>query len=104
MSIESFIDKSEKLANIFGYWPSFHDAEVLDLHLWRGHIDRENKVYKFPVLTLKIHAWELTSEVDSNGYFVLRHHTLVMLRFRDVKDFRMEGFNQQNAIFGPVYL
>jgi len=33
VSIESFIDSSEKLTNVFGYWPSFHDAEVLDLHL-----------------------------------------------------------------------
>ena len=37
--IESFIDGSEKLVRIFGYWPSFHDAEVIDLHLWREVVE-----------------------------------------------------------------
>ena len=51
------------------------------------------------MLTVKLHAWELTSEVDERGYLVLRHHTLTTLRFHDVDEFSMEGFNQQNAIF-----
>jgi Immunity protein 50 len=29
---------------------------------------------------------------------VLRHHTLTRLRFYDVDDFQMQGFNHQNAI------
>lgn len=98
-NIESLILGSEKLTNIFGYWPSFHDAEVLELHFWRGHIDEERGIYDFPVLVLKIHLWELTKEVTPEGYLVLRHHTLTTLRFRDVSNFQMEGFNHQNSIF-----
>ena len=98
-NIESLILGSERITNIFGYWPSFHDAEVLDLHFWRGHIDAGKGVYDFPVLTLKIHMWELTKEVTPEGFLVLRHHTLATLRFANVEeDFEMHGFNHQNAI------
>ena len=97
-SIESLIAGSEKLSKIFGYWPSFHDAEVLDLHFARGNVEPEKGVYDFPILTLKIHVWQLTKNVDSKGYLILLHHTLVTLKFRDVSDFQMQGFNHQNAM------
>lgn len=99
-NIESLIQGSEKLTNIFGYWPSFHDAEVLELYLWRGYVEPDKDSYIFPVLTIKVHVWELTTEVDSNGYLVRRHHTLVTLKFRDVEALKIDGFNHQNAIFG----
>jgi len=99
-NIESLIRGSEKLTRIFGYWPSFHDAEIIDLHFWRGVVEPDQGRYDFPVLTLKIHVWELTNDVNSNGFLVLKHHTITTLRFFDVDDFRMEGFNHQNAILG----
>jgi hypothetical protein len=100
-AIESFINGSEKLIGIFGYWPSFHDAEVIDLHLWRGNVDPERNSYVFPVLTLTMHCWELTREVNSEGYLVLKHHTRTTLQFTDVNaDIQIRGFNHQNAIFG----
>jgi hypothetical protein len=34
------------------------------------------------------------------GFFILKHRTLATLRFIDVDNFRMEGFNHQNAILG----
>lgn len=91
-NIESLISKSVKLTNIFGYWPSFHDAEVLELHFDRGNIQTDKGIYKFPVLTLTIHLWELTKEVNSEGYLVSRHHTVATLNFCDVSDFQMEDF------------
>ena len=97
--IESLIQGSQKLTTIFGYWPSFHDAEVIDLHFWRGDVDAEKKRFFFPVLTVKLHVWELTNEVAESGHLVLRHHTLTTLCFHDVDEFSMEGFNHQNAVF-----
>jgi hypothetical protein len=38
-------------------------------------------MYEFPSLTLKIHLWRLTKEVDAKGYLVLRDHTLTTLKF-----------------------
>ena len=44
-----------------------------------------------PVLTAKIHIF-----IESPT----SQHTLATLRFEDVDDYRMEGFNHQNAILG----
>jgi hypothetical protein len=98
--VESLIQGSGKLTSIFGYWPSFHDAEVIEIHFWRGDIDTDNNKYVFPVLTARLHLWEITREVNPEGYLSRRHHTLARLRFYDVGGFKMEGFNHQNAILG----
>jgi len=44
----------------FGFWPSFHDGEVLSLHLDRAGSSQ-----------LRVHTWEGTHQVDSRGYGVL---------------------------------
>jgi len=94
------VEHSERVTRIFGYWPSFHDAEVMDVHLWRGNVDPESARSVFPVLTVKLHLWELTNETDLRGFLVLRHHTIATLRFHDVEDnIQLTGFNQQNVIF-----
>ena len=99
-NIETLIQGSEKLTNIFGYWPDFHDAEVLEIHFWRGIVDPDNTQYDFPVFSMAIHLWEMTNEADPKGFLTRRYHTLAGIRFFDVDNFRMEGFNHQNAIFG----
>jgi hypothetical protein len=99
-NIEGRIEGSEKLIRIFGYWPSFHDAEVIELSFWRGDVDPDAGKYTFPVLTVKLHVWEITRDVNAKGYLVLRKHTLTTIRFHDIYEFKMEGFNHQNAILG----
>src|ERR1700756_222033 len=96
--IASLIAGSEKLTQIFGYWPSFHDAEVININLWRGHVDPDKGIWDFPVITMKIHLWEMTKEVDPNGFLICRKHTLCTLRFRDVAELSMARFNHQNAM------
>jgi hypothetical protein len=101
--VEAFIDGSKKLVDIFGYWPSFHDAEIIELTFWRGDVEPDAARYVFPVLKVILHVWELSNEVNQlnpQGHLVTLHHTLATLRFHDVNDFRMEGFNHQNAILG----
>jgi hypothetical protein len=37
--IESLVDGSEILSPFYGdAWPCFHDAEVVEVHLWRGYL------------------------------------------------------------------
>ena len=72
----------------FGQVPSFHDAEILDLHLKREGAS-----------TLKVHAWNMTSKVR-NGYFVLGKHAVVEFTFEGITDLELEEFNHQNAIDG----
>jgi hypothetical protein len=86
---------AEQLVAVFGYWPSFHDAEVLWLQL-----DRRPFGDGQPTMETLIHAFEMTNEVGTDGCYVLRHHVLVQLRFHDVVELRLDGFNHQNAIMG----
>ena len=98
MRIESFIKDSQKLTSLFGGWPSFHDAEVVDLHFWRGDVKQGNWDDRniLPVLTIKMYVLEATQPGASHS----GNDVLVTLRFHDVNDFKMEGFNHQNAILG----
>lgn len=94
--IESLIQDSQKLTDLFGCWPSFHDAEVVDLHFWRGYVhpgewDDRNV---FPVLTIQIHVLEAT-QLGANH---AGNDVLATLRFHDVNEIKMQGFNHQNAI------
>ena len=73
MDVGSLIENGDALTRFFGgRWPSFHDAEVFEVQFDRGHVEPEKSLYEFPTLTLKIHLWEMTREVDQSGYFVLR--------------------------------
>lgn len=89
------IPGSELLTSVFGYWPTFHDAEVVRLELVRVEPYGAG-----PDLLADVHAFEITNEVDAKGHFVLRHDVLVSFRFRGVDQLRLEDWNNQNAIFG----
>jgi len=52
---ETLIQGSEKLTNIFGYWPDFHDAEVLEIYFWRGDVDPDQNRFDFPVFSIPGH-------------------------------------------------
>lgn len=90
---------SQKITLIFGEWPSFHDAEVTHVHLWRGDVkpgdwDDSNV---FPVLTIVVRILEATQPgaVGDPGRDVI-----AKLQFNDVDDVRIVGSNHQNAIQG----
>ena len=53
-----------------------------------------------PTLEFAIHCFEMTNEIAPSGCYVLRKHTLIRFRFREVSNVKLEEFNQQNAIFG----
>jgi hypothetical protein len=86
------IENTELIESIFGGWPSFHDAEIHSISITR---DCDSG----PQMDVTIHHWEMTSDVDARGYFVLRHHTLSTLRFSGVSDLQLADFNHQNVLF-----
>lgn len=89
---------SEILKGIYGYWPQFHDAELLSFFLSRGSFGEGNENLEFPSAQAKIHVFEMTSEVSSERYFVLHKHQLVDFLFEGVEDLHLEGFNHQNVL------
>jgi hypothetical protein len=86
------VQNANALTQVFGYWPSFHDAEILTLYLDRGGEDG-------PSLEARVHVFEMTDRVDEQGRYILRHHTLVTLRFARVLEVEFSGFNDQNSLW-----
>lgn len=99
-NLEKEIAGSEMLTSIFRGWPSFHDAEITEIHLERGRVNQDTETFEFPVLTVKLVLWNLTSRVSANGYLETEQHTLAILQFSYVENLTMSGFNYQNAIMG----
>jgi len=87
------IENIHLLEDVFGYFPSFHDAEVLRIVL-----DRESNGL-LPTLEALIHVFEMTSEVRDRKY-VLKNHTLVMFQFQEIDGIELNGFNHQNVLQG----
>jgi len=82
------IHGAAELHDWFGYWPNFHDAEIINLHLNRTGSS-----------SLRVHTWETTKDVDQKGYYVLAKHIVVEFVFETVSGLSLNGFSQQNVIF-----
>ena len=83
------ITGARELYDWFGYWPSFHDAEVVTLHLDRAGSS-----------SLAVHTWEMTKEVDALGHYVLRKHVVVKFVMDDISNLSLEEIKRQNVVFG----
>jgi Immunity protein 50 len=83
------IGGARDLWNWFGYWPSFHDAEVISLHLDR-----------LAGCLLTVHTWEMTNAVDDQGYYILTKDVAVTFVINDVLDLNLNGFSNQSILFG----
>ena len=96
MSDSPKFDGAELVFDRFGYWPSFHDAEIHWIRLDRlGTADLQG-----PTVEMLVHAFEITSEVAPEGHHVLQKHSLIHFRFEQVSNLNLDEFNHQNAIFG----
>jgi hypothetical protein len=90
-SIYEEVPGGTDLVRWFGQVPSFHDAEILSLHLHR----------KGPSV-LRLHGWINTGEVGQSGYFVLDRHAVVTFTLSEVMDLQLDDFSNQNVIFGLI--
>ena len=81
------------MEDIYGTWPSFHDAEIHELKLSRSK-DKPN-----PSLELIINVFQSTPEIDEKGYYKKINNCLVTLRFDNIEDLKLEGFNHQNVLW-----
>lgn len=91
MSIYDEVTGGSELVRWFGAVPTFHDAEILSLHLQR----RGQSV-------LRLHGWMNTGKVADNGYFILDRHAVVSFVLEEVMHLQLHGFSHQNVIFGLV--
>jgi hypothetical protein len=102
MNAYELIENHELVLNAFGYWPSFHDAEIHWVKLER--LVETYQGYSSPNIEFVIHCWEMTSETTKDGFFKLHKHHLVHFKFDDIFDMEVDGFNHQNAILDLAIL
>ena len=87
LEVTDEVPGTPELIKWFGYWPSFHDAEVLDLKL-----DRTGRS------TVRVHTFEMTDQVNSQGSFTCTKHVIVSFILDGITDLHLDGFNGQNVI------
>ena len=90
MSIESeFADITggESVIEWFGRVPRFHDANILELTLRNSQES-----------CLRIHAWNMTSEIDAKGFFVLEKHAVVTIFAQRVSSVQLDDFDNPAII------
>jgi hypothetical protein len=80
---------SEALLSAFGFWPSFHDAEVHSAILDRG------TALEPPSITLVVYAFSCDREVDENGFFRIVTSVLVTLKCSDVRESELVDLGQR---------
>jgi Immunity protein 50 len=85
----TFIKNSRLLTGLFGYWPSFHDAEILSLSLSVGCAKPWIPGCDSPFLDMKVRLF------DWNGTTA---DTLVEMQFRQLRKIELSGFSYQNSV------
>ncbi len=85
----SYLQNIEPVVTAFGYWPSFHDAPIVDFHYDRGG---EGAV------EFTLQGWEMTAEVDDRGFFKLIKHHLVRFAFHGITDAVLDRFTSMGNI------
>ena len=85
-SVPTYLRNHQAVIDAFGYWPEFHDSPVLSFRA-----DAES-------IILELEAWEMTDEVDAQGYFKLTKRHAVGLEFHDIVSIDLEQFAQRHLL------
>ncbi len=88
------ITNHESVTRLLGGWPSFDDFEVVSMLLERSRSGDDTG----PWLTIQFSGFRPDAEPESPS----RNNCLLTLRFADVENLKLDGFNHQNAINGLV--
>jgi hypothetical protein len=85
--------EADKVIAHFGEWPSFHDMEVVSIHM-----DRRGP--EGPSIEFVIFAWAYTGRIAPEGYYEQHRHALIRFRCEQVSENHLDGFNHQNVLDG----
>jgi hypothetical protein len=91
------LNRAEILEKAFGGWPSFHDAEILNLEL-----DRSGPTVLLHTLTFTSGGGNSQAR-NASDEMAERQHYKVTFRFDVVDNFVLEDFNHQNVIWGLAF-
>jgi hypothetical protein len=76
----------ERLTDIFGRWPSFHDSEVISIRPERRGRDQ----WEGPIVYVSVHVFEGYRETERLSEVKWRNHAIVTFRFATVVDMSFE--------------
>jgi len=86
-SAPTYLQNFQSVIDAFGYWPDFHDAPVLGFRVAPNLIE------------LEIEGWEMTNEVDAQGFYILTKRHVIGFEFREIVSTELEQFIPENILF-----
>jgi hypothetical protein len=78
---------ADALFQWLGYWPDFHDAEVLGIDLVRNGSAR-----------VGVHTFETSNQVGEDGCYVSLKHVIISSLLERLTTIQFQGFNHQNVM------
>ncbi|MFZ6754284.1 Imm50 family immunity protein [Undibacterium sp. Dicai25W] len=96
MNIETHIIGATDVIKILGFWPSFHDAEVISFGIERGITLGKNPV--IAKLCVHVRKYDTVGAGTVEYAQVLSKSILINLAFANVADLDISDFNHQNVI------
>ena len=89
------IENKFLLENIYGSWPSFHDAEILSIKMYRDEESGKNCT-----LVASFYLYETKSINEGTAQFeiICTNENIATIEFQGIENIKLEGFNHQNVI------
>lgn len=96
MKPEELISGAENVIETIGFWPSFHDAEVISFLVSRAMPDQGSAT----IAKLCVHYREhdVVGVGTADFEYVCQKSLLVELIFSDIHDLSLTDFNHQNVL------
>jgi hypothetical protein len=85
------IDNAKLVIDHFGYWPTFHDSEIISIIIQRT-LDKATSS-----ATLRVYSFEMTDQMVG-GHDQLVKHCFFDVEITDLIKTEIDGFNHQNAV------
>lgn len=96
MGRAELIDGAERVIEVIGFWPSFHDAEVISFSISRPLLDAN--LVTVAKLCVHYREHEAVGVGTADLEYVCRKSLLVELIFNDIHDLSLSEFNRQNVL------
>jgi len=90
---EKHIKNSKIVIAHFGYWPTFHDSEIILIKFERTWDKDDSSIQ------MRVYAFEMTDKLKGQ-HFELVKHCMVDFEFIGINENEVDGFNHQNAVQG----
>ena len=90
---EDEIENAKLVIDHFGYWPSFHDSEIMSIK-FVSNLEKTTSA-----LLMEVYAFEMTDQLKGKHYKLIKH-CFVEFEFTDLQSNEIDCFNHQNAMLG----